>query len=39
MDVGMTRSGEGSPYHWITGSIVFLSGYAAALLAIRDMLF
>lgn len=36
MDVGMTKSGRNSPFHYITGTIVFFATYAAALLMIRD---
>ncbi len=39
MDVGMTKGEGSSPFHWITGTIVFLSGYTMALLLVRDLLF
>ena len=38
MDVGMTKSGRSSPFHYFTGTIVFLVGYSAAMLFLRDLI-
>jgi len=38
MDVGLTKSGRSSPFHYFTGTIVFLAGYSAALLALREFI-
>ena len=37
MDVGITKSGRNSPFHYITGTIVFLVSYYAAILALREL--
>jgi hypothetical protein len=38
MDVGYTKSNTRSILHYVTGSIVFFSGYIALMFAIRDWL-
>ncbi|HEX8520984.1 MAG TPA: hypothetical protein VF669_01925 [Tepidisphaeraceae bacterium] len=38
MDVGMTKSGRNSPFHFVTGTIVFFATYSAALMMVRHWL-
>ncbi len=36
MDVGLTDSGRSHPLHYITGAIIFLSGYCGMVFAVRE---
>ena len=38
MEVGNTKSNRSSVVHYITGTIVFLTGYSVVMFAIRDWL-
>jgi hypothetical protein len=37
MDVGVTKSGNHHPLHYITGSIIFLASYCGAVLMIKEL--